>query len=411
MKITLKYVGNYACYNNQNYTFYIKASSLDKELLEWTEVNPRLQKASKVKMIKESALENPKDFIKKNNGLFLSCEMIDKINEEDIEITFSNKNIHGIINGGHTCKALTSISKEDYEALEEDPIVIVNIVCGIKEKQVVVPIAIAKNDNDKVDKKSVMNLQEDFQPLREVLRLIDLEDKVAFKQNESRLKIDVLNFIKLLCVFDSSCKTPWQVMSSNIKLLNYYEDNIKDPSSNMSLLLAYSLQDLIEVYNFVEANLYRWYLEFCSDFRKDIKVSNALGLNFGIIDRSGNQALLRTKFPSVMHNKIPCYSRTFSIDDRIHSKVPTTFVLMVCHALSMFLVKKDGYLYFEKDIIEIINDDVNLRKMLVRCFLREIARLGWDKLSISTLLRVTGSDAWERYYNEIYRYVKESNII
>lgn len=403
-KLALDYVGTYASKSNTNYTFFIKASSLKQELLEWIEVNPRLQKMNIVNKIKESALTEPKQFINKNNGIFLSVDMIAVESNNKVNLYFTDKDIHGILNGGHTYRALSTITEKEYRELEDDVIVTVNIISGIETKETIVPIAIAKNDGEKVSIKSVVNLKSHFDLLKDTLSIVGYEGKVSYKQNEDRNLVEVVDIIKLLSVFDITEETPWKTMNGLKNIFDYYERNLMKEDSFMRKLIKYNLVDLFELYGFIEENLYSWYGEFCTTFGGNVSVCTAVGVN--VLDTNDKAVKLRSGFPCIEYNKGKAvYPSLFNRDKLIKSKVPAPFVLIVCRALTVYLTENEtGLPIFTADVIALLKQNKELRLIIIKYLLKEIAKLGWNNLTVTSLYKKNAEDVWKSVGNEVLSY-------
>lgn len=409
-KLTLDYVGTYASKSNTNYTFFVKASSLKEELLEWIDVNPRLQKMNIVNKIKESALTEPKHFINKNNGIFLSVDLIAVENNNKVHLYFNNREIHGILNGGHTYRALSTITKKEYEELDDDVIVTVNIISGIEAKETIVPIAIAKNDGEKVSLKSVVNLKSHFELIKDTLNIVNYQGAVSYKQNEDRNLVEVVDIIKLLAVFDITEQAPWRIMNGFKNIFDYYERNLVKEDSFMTKLIKYDLVDLFELYGFIEENIYSWYGEFCATFGGKVSVGTAVGVN--VLDANDKTVKLRNGFPCVEYNMGKAiYPSLFNRDKLIKSKVPAPFVFIVCRALTVYLKENEtGLPMFTTDVITLLKENKELRLTIIKPLLKEIAKLGWHNITVTSLYKKNAEDVWKSVGNEVLSYAYRSAL-
>ncbi len=91
--------------DHKKYTGSIRISDLKREMLEWLDVNPREPADSYIsKRIRDTLLNSPHQMQTRNNGIHVSAADA-VIANNHITLDFTNKNKHGILNGGHTVMA------------------------------------------------------------------------------------------------------------------------------------------------------------------------------------------------------------------------------------------------------------------------------------------------------------------
>ena len=167
------------------------------------ETNPREQKMTTnvAVKIKDSLRDNPY-FHELNRGILISSlsTMWDNKTEELI-ITFDNPEIHGNIDGGHTLRAILEAKSKNY--LPDDRYVFFEIFEGIESP---VELAAARNTSVQVDLKSIAELENSFEVLKEALSNNVFYNRIQFKMNEHYNEdgidpIDVREIISIILMF------------------------------------------------------------------------------------------------------------------------------------------------------------------------------------------------------------------
>lgn len=185
------------------YVCYVQANSIPQEISEWMETNPREQKMTTnvATKIKESLRDNVY-FHELNRGILISSYSTEWNNKtEDLTIKLDNAAIHGNIDGGHTLRAILDAKNENY--LSNDKYVFFEIFEGIDSP---VELAAARNTSVQVDLKSIAELENSFEVLKEALSKTIFCNRVQYKMNEhynddNINPIDVREVIAILLMF------------------------------------------------------------------------------------------------------------------------------------------------------------------------------------------------------------------
>jgi len=197
-----------------------------------TEANPRHQKNSAVyKAILESLESNDGLFRYKNQGITINCESVqlNKDPSKPIEIVFSDDkdDLNGIINGGHTYRAIRELCdqlNESDRSVEQElsnQEVIVRFFSGIKDKEMIVSIAEGQNQSVSVTRETLLYMEGKFDQLINKLPE-DWENCIQFRQNE--LKDDN--------------KTPFAMDSKDLLGLIWATDSEMFPSGSVDKMLT-----------------------------------------------------------------------------------------------------------------------------------------------------------------------------
>lgn len=184
------------------YVCYVQANSIPFEISKWMETNPREQKMTTnvANKIKDSLRDN-KYFHELNRGILISSLNVEWNNKtEELIISLDNPDIHGNIDGGHTLRAILEAKSENY--LSDDKYVFFEIFEGIESP---VELAAARNTFIQVDLKSIAELENSFDVLKNVLSNTAFYNRIQFKMNEHHnddiVPIDVREIIAIILMF------------------------------------------------------------------------------------------------------------------------------------------------------------------------------------------------------------------
>lgn len=181
--------------------FYVNASKVPADLIDWRDVNPReIKKTTAVyKDMVSTLLEESDKFHERNRGITIVADSIkydDKA--KTVVVEMSDKKYHGVIDGGHTLQAILDAQKNSPEGWSAH--VYVKALCGIDKDQIA-EIAGGLNTSQQVDLKSLENLKEHFEDLKKSLSDQPYSNSIAYKMNEKGA-IDVRDVLQYLAVFD-----------------------------------------------------------------------------------------------------------------------------------------------------------------------------------------------------------------
>lgn len=194
------------------YVCYVQANTIPEQIQDWMDTNPRDQKMSTT--VATNVVESIKernDFHELNRGILISAEDVSYDNKKNIvEIEFTQPDIHGNIDGGHTLKAI--LENSNAQLVPDNRYVFFEIFTGISSP---VELAAARNTSVQVDLKSIEELNKSFEILKKVMKPNDLTntkdplhffDRIAFRMNENLDKnpIDVREIIAILNMFNQT---------------------------------------------------------------------------------------------------------------------------------------------------------------------------------------------------------------
>jgi hypothetical protein len=249
------------------YIFYVNVFDVPEGIPMQT--NPRDQKlAGGIKRaIEESLGEVESKFHLKNRGMLLSADRIAYDNKENlVDIYFSNYECHGDIDGGHTYKLILECKKAS-KIVGEEHYIMFEVVTGVED--FIDELAESRNTSNPVDTKSIEELKNNFNIIKNILSNSNFLDRVQFKQNqyiyEDKNIIDAREVVAILNMFnlDLYPNNPNVVgFSHPIQSYNSKEASLKRYLKNMEHYknLERIAIDIFNLWDFIECNFSDYYV-------------------------------------------------------------------------------------------------------------------------------------------------------
>ena len=238
----------------KKYVFYVKICDVPEGIPMAT--NPRDQKLTSgvAQAIKESLESNDGFFHLKNRGIVLSAKSCTYNNKtKEVTINFTDDMLHSNIDGGHTYKIVC-----DHRNAGLDQYVQFEVMTGVED--IIEKLAEARNTSVQVDEKSMAELQQKFDPIKEGLEGMPFFTRIAFKQNQQafddvtnkRLKmIDAREVVSIINMFNidkfDAMNHPIKAYSSKAKMLELYLNNPDSYRRYVNIML-----DIFDLYDAVE---------------------------------------------------------------------------------------------------------------------------------------------------------------
>lgn len=218
--------------------------------------NPRDQKLTSgvAQAIKDSLESNDGYFHLKNRDIVLSAKSCTYNNKtKKVTINFTDETLHGNIDGGHTYKIIC-----DHKNSGLDRYVQFEVMTGVED--IIEKLAEARNTSVQVDEKSMAELQQKFDPIKEGLEGMPFYSRIAFKQNQQafddetnkKLKmIDAREVVAIINMFNidrfNSVNHPVKAYSSKANMLDLYLD---DPELYRKYVNI--MPDIFDLYDTIE---------------------------------------------------------------------------------------------------------------------------------------------------------------
>lgn len=197
------------------YRFFVETCDVPEGLLDWMNTNPREQNLSTdvSRDIETSLKGKNQSFHLWNRGILFSADKIRYDNKSElVEITLTDENIHGNIDGGHTLRIICDYNKRVARRQEayQQQYVEFEVLTGLDST---VLLAEARNTSTQVDTTSIEELKDSFQCIKDIISTQSIRgncyfDRISFKQNQyygsDKRKdsiIDVRELIAILNMF------------------------------------------------------------------------------------------------------------------------------------------------------------------------------------------------------------------
>ena len=211
--------------------------------------NPREQRIDIgiYKEIKES-LENAADlsFHLKNKGITILAHRVEYSDDKKVVTIYYDEECEGIVDGGHTYQIILKAQSEG--TCPEGQYVKLEIITGVPI-EMGVEITRGLNTAVQVNEASLLNLEGEFEWVKEVLADTPYADRIAYKQNEEG-DYDIRDILALMTLFNINKirypEHPKMAYVSKAECLKLYK---KDPASFK--MLSPILKDILYLHDYV----------------------------------------------------------------------------------------------------------------------------------------------------------------
>lgn len=228
--------------------------------------NPRNQSMNNgvAKKIKASLLNTSElNFYLLNRGMVISADSVHYDNNSGkLSITFSDEEVHGDVDGGHTYKAILEKRKE----LEPgQQFVKLEILTGVED--IFQALAAARNTSTQVQDKSIAELEHRFDLIKDIIKNEPFNNNVYFRENDKG-DIDVADIISMLTLFNLEKypdinSFPVIAYSGRKKCIDYYIEAHKkseeNPVANPYYRMRNIMIDIFKLYDMLESNIGAYY--------------------------------------------------------------------------------------------------------------------------------------------------------
>jgi hypothetical protein len=319
--------------------------------------NPREQKlgTNVATKIRNSLTDDSnQNFYLLNRGLLLSADRVDfDAKNQEIRILFSNFNVHGNVDGGHT---LRIIQEEKVKIGKNRQFVKIEILTGIED--LYQELAAARNTSVQVKDQSIAELESRFELIKETLKNEPYFNEIFYKEND----LGRINIIEILSIFNlfnvdkykNSETTPIisysglkQCVDSYIESNKTYGTTNNNPYMKMKNLFV----DIIKLYDKLETNLYRFYAPDDSKKR--------YGGIKGVVTKRKNRQPFKSKF--------------YGSDMEYYT--PKAFIIPILGAFRSLVVEKDCYYVWSTDPFIILD---KLGSSLIDTVIEQSKALGYN---------------------------------
>ena len=209
-------------------TFTIPVGNIPAEWEDWRDVNVRdtNMRGDVFNAIVDTLRNAPGEMIFRNLGITILCPTVEFDNKtNEATVVFSDKDKHGIANGGHTFSAIREVLRTGYVDAE----VKVECIVGNLETNERVSIVDGRNRSRAAQTHSLENLRNSYKPIENALADPYYRDRIAYSefevdQNNRRKDIsirEILSYIYCLDAFDKNTH-PIEAYSSKGAVVDFY---------------------------------------------------------------------------------------------------------------------------------------------------------------------------------------------
>lgn len=229
------------------------------------ETNPREQKMTTnvAKKIRESLLNTGElDFYLLNRGILLSAKEVSYSNySNEMTICFEDFDVHGNVDGGHTYRTILEYRDQLEPGRQYVKIEILTGIEGIFQS-----LAAARNTSVQVQDKSIAELENRFDIIKNALAAESYMPRVFFKENDSG-DIDVADLLAILNMFNIDRYSgkdafPVNSYSSKKKCIDLYINDHRqygESQNNPYVKMAGIMPDIFRLYDAIEVGMNRFY--------------------------------------------------------------------------------------------------------------------------------------------------------
>lgn len=299
------------------------------------ETNPREQKmtTSVARKIRES-LTNTSDlnFYLLNRGLLLSAEKVSYNNySNEVTVIFADNELHGDVDGGHTYKTILQYRDQLDPGQQYVKIEILTGVEGIFQS-----LAAARNTSVQVQDKSIAELEDRFEIIKNTLANEPYMSRVFFKENDTG-DIDVADLLALLNMFNidrySGMESfPINSYSSRKKCIKLYIQDHKqyeNTSENPYVKMTNIMPDIFRLYDAIEVGMNKFY--------RQKNPSGRYGATKGVqVPKPGQE----------LHSKFLC--------NDMEAASPNGFIYPILGAFRALVEEKNGVYCWKKDPFSVL---------------------------------------------------------
>jgi len=235
-------------------TFFVPVGLLPDELREWMEVNPRVPRFNRkehlsgvvAKEIVRTLKEDPDKFALKNQGIYVIAEDVEFKKETGgqgrVHIKLSDPKKHGLVNGGHTFRAIREVAEDEDRPDPWEAYVRMHIFkADDPDSALIAEMAEGLNRSLQVDDPSLENLRGSFDKIKAQLDNKRGAEQIAYRQGDSG-DIDVQQVITYMSMlnlneFPDRKKHPHTLFGQPKAVLQSFIQEINKENSAFDLIL------------------------------------------------------------------------------------------------------------------------------------------------------------------------------
>lgn len=325
------------------YTAVVNIKSLPAELNEWRDINPRHSNMASgvAKKIAATLKDNPSLFFFLNRGLTVMAQHATFDNKSgNIEIELSNREMNGLLDGGHTFQVIRefidSTAEEDLAKI--DAYVRLEVITGFEDHVEAIKIVESRNTSIQVKEQSIVELNHGFDLIKVALKDRAYANRVAYKEfeltdDDSKKDIDVKELLSYLVCFNvvdfDQQSHPIIAYSGKTAIVKYFRTH----SDSLTPLIPL-LPKILELRDII-------YRELPDAYNNDRETKGKFGLLKGVTE--------------VTDRKMEDTRLNF-VDDSSSYRIPAGFIYPILAAFRNLIEIKDGKAQWKSEPVRFFND-------------------------------------------------------
>ena len=371
----------------KRYLAYVESNDLPDNIPMMT--NPRKQRLSSqvARTVSQTFLNPSQEFFHVlNRGVTISAANV-SLNKHRSHLTmeFNDLRVHGNIDGGHTYKIIC----RDRDLTSQTQYIMLEILEGYDD--MFVDIAAARNTSVQVKEKSIMELRNQYDIIKEAIKGTTVDGKVAYVENEPNKPVDIEELIALLYMFDVTKFTKTNIEPPIVAAVGKSQARIHYAKmleaafdENGFEMMIPIVPDIIKLVTYIETNMPKAYSSLAND--------------------GGKAYFGRTSGITTVERGKKAYSK-FAPDTEIKYIIPKGILYPIVSAFR-YLVDIDadnGVFKWSQDPFKFAEE------ILPKLTLLTVNRIRVNRRSINELAR--DKDHWNNLYRETEMKVLKDNVI
>lgn len=248
-------------------TFFVRASDVPAELGDWMGVNPRIPKLDRkeklsgpvARRIIETLVEEPELFALKNLGIYLLVDRMEHHKEPggrgELMVSLTEPDRHGVVNGGHTYKAIRQVVEDPDEPDPTDAWVRMHVIEGLADSKLIIEIAEGLNRSLQVTDQALANLEGAFTEIRAALNNKRGADQIAYTTGESG-EVDIQEILSVMTLlnlkkYPNEDDHPNSVFGQPRAVLNDFKSDIESEDSAFKRMYP-KLHDILTLWDRIQ---------------------------------------------------------------------------------------------------------------------------------------------------------------
>jgi hypothetical protein len=243
-------------------TCFASVGELPEELRNWMSVNPRIPRFNKkevltgvvAKQIVRTLTEEPEKFALKNQGIYIIVDDVSWEKEPGgqgwVSLKLSDPSVHGIVNGGHTYRAIQQVKDDPDCPNPWDAYVQLHILkTDNADAAMIAEMAEGLNRSLQVDDPSLENLRGTFDYIKKSLDGKSGADQIAYRQGDSG-DLDVRQVITYMCMlnldyFPDRKTHPHTLFGQQKKVLELFTQDVTNSSKQTFKIIIPKLHEIL----------------------------------------------------------------------------------------------------------------------------------------------------------------------